>query len=91
MAEEGLTEEDAKNLAQILGQRHGKVKVIAVASNPRALIVKTTNAVAPILREPSGQIKLGGKTLVSVLTSGSIGKLKRRAAETETTGIGKVP
>lgn len=91
MAEEALTEEDAKSLLEILEQRHGRAKVFAVKSNPRALIVKTTNAVAPLLREPGGQITLGGKALVSVLTSGSIGKLKRRASGTETKRNGKVP
>jgi hypothetical protein len=91
MAEEALTEEDAKNLLEILGQRHGKVKVIPVAANPRALIVKTTKTVAPLLRESSGKIILGGKAFASVLTSGSIGKLKRRASGSETTGNGKIP
>ncbi|MFI5404328.1 MAG: hypothetical protein ACHQYR_01210 [Candidatus Gagatemarchaeaceae archaeon] len=91
MAEGPLTEEDCKTLGLILGQRHGKVKVIPVASNPRAIIVKTDNSVAPILRESSGQIRLSGMTLVTVLTSGSIGKLKRRASGPGTTGNGKVP
>jgi len=39
--------------------------------------MKTTNVVAPFLRE--GLLKVRGKTLTTVLTSGAIGNLKRRA------------
>ncbi len=83
MADSELSDDDLKRLSQVLEQRHGKVTVIAVKANPRAVIVKTTNVVAPVLREASGEMMLGGKRLVTVLTSGSIGKLKRRASREE--------
>ncbi len=91
MADGEVTEEDRKTLDRILEGRYGKVKVIPVASNPRAVIVKTTNSVAPLLRDSGGQITLGGKPLTTLLTSGSIGKLKKRAAESRATENGKVP
>lgn len=91
MAEREVTEEDRKKLVQILTHRHGKVMVIPVESNPYALIIRTTNAVAPILRESSGEIRVGGKTFTTLLTSGSIGKLKRRASGSEGSSDGKVP
>jgi hypothetical protein len=91
MAEKEVTEEDEASLAEILTRRHGKTIVIKVDANPRALIVKTTNVVAPVLRGASGQINLGGKTFVTLLTSGSIGKLKKRATASAATEHGKVP
>ncbi len=91
MAGSELSEEDRRTLSKILEQRHGKVAVMPVEGNPRALIVKTTHLVAPRLRESRGEIALGGKKLVTVLTSGSIGKLKRRASWSETIRNGEVP
>jgi len=91
VADRELSERDRRDLSSMLEGRHGKVTVIPVEKNPRAVIVKTTDSVAPLLREMSGKLCLGGKRLVTVLTSGSIGKLKSRAAESETTRDGKVP
>jgi hypothetical protein len=55
--------------------------VIVVKGNPRAIIVKTTNEVAPLLREASGGIRVDGRRLETALTSGAVGKLKKRALE----------
>ena len=79
-----------RELARILEQRHEKLKLIQVKGNERAVIVKTTNAVAPTFREQSGRMTVGGKVLVAVLTSGAIGKLKKRASGSGTQGIGQV-
>ncbi len=86
VADQDLTEADRKELDGMLAKRHGKVKLISVEGDPRAVIVKTTNEVAPLLREQSGEISLGGKRLESVLTSGNVGKLKRRRQGTQVHG-----
>ena len=91
VADGDLSEGDRRDLSLMLEGRHWKVTVIPVEKNPRAVIVKTTNSVAPLMREMSGELHLGGKGLVTVLTSGSIGKLKSRAFDGETTRDGKVP
>ena len=90
-ADRGLSDADMKTLHSILEGKYGQLKVIAVRDRPRAVIVKTTNSVAPLLRETVGEIRLGDGRLTPVLTSGSIGKLKSRASESETTRDGKVP
>ncbi|MGD0146041.1 MAG: hypothetical protein ABSB53_04205 [Nitrososphaerales archaeon] len=85
VADEALSEGDRKGLSVMLEARYGKVTVIPVEKNPRAVIVKTTDSVAPLLREMSGELHLGGRLLVTVLTSGSINKLKSRAPGSGTT------
>ena len=90
MAEANLTGEDTKKLMKMLGSRYGKVKLIPVDENPKAVVVKTTNAGAPLFRESISEIMLNGKKLQTVLTSGSIGRLKRRAGESRTTASGEV-
>jgi hypothetical protein len=82
VADADLSAEETKGLAELLQRRHGHVKLIFVDGNARAVIVKTTNAVAPLLRAPEGRLTAGGKALKPVLTSGAVGKLKRRASET---------
>ncbi|MGD0395581.1 MAG: hypothetical protein ABSB26_01555 [Nitrososphaerales archaeon] len=91
VADGELSDDDRRSLSVMLERRHGKVTVILVEGDPRAVIVKTTNAVAPLLREMSGELYLGGKRLATVLTSGSIGKLKSRASEGGTTKDGEIP
>ncbi len=78
MASDDLDEKDAKVLAEILRVRVGAVKVILLKENPRAVVVKTDGVGAQALRSWEG-ISLGKKRLESVLTSGAIGKLKRRS------------
>ncbi|MGD0318994.1 MAG: hypothetical protein ABSB56_04805 [Nitrososphaerales archaeon] len=91
VADGDLSDGDRRDLSAMLERRHGKVTVILVEGNPRAVIVKTTNTVAPLLREMSGELHLGEKRLVTVLTSGSIGKLKSRASGGGTTKDGEIP
>jgi hypothetical protein len=79
-SEADLSEEDRERLSEILDRRYGATKIIAVKGNPKAVIVKTTNLVAPMLRELDPKLTVGGKHLTPVLTSGAIGKLKRRAS-----------
>jgi hypothetical protein len=91
VADGELSDGDRRDLSAMLERRYGKVILIPVEKNQRALIVKTTNSVAPLLREISGGLHLGGKRLETVLTSGSIGRLKSIASGSETTKDGKVP
>lgn len=87
-----LSEEDFREFGRILESRHGRLKLIAVKGNDRAVIVKSTNDVAPVMRESSGRLRVGGKTLTVVLTSGAVGKLKRAAQTAGTSGKhGEVP
>ncbi len=86
MADADLTETDRKDLGEILTRMHGRLKLIEVEGNPRALIVKTTNEVAPRLRDPEHALTVGGKGLATALTSGSVGNLKRRASRTAAHG-----
>jgi hypothetical protein len=91
LADEELGERDVQELTRILEGRHGKLKVIPVRGNGRALIVRTTAGVAAELRERSGRIRIGRNEVSTVLSSGVIGKLKRRAVGVGTTADGEVP
>jgi len=84
-----LSEEDVRRFTEVVRGWHQEAKVILVKANPRAVIVRTTNQVAPVLREIKPGISLGGVEFVSVLTSGAIGNLKKRASEAGANG--KVP
>jgi hypothetical protein len=84
-----LSQEDIASVAGMIEKRHGPTKIISVRGNPRALIVKTSELVAPMLRGEELNLEVEGKRLVSVLTSGAIGNLKRRATGAEANG--KVP
>ena len=88
-ADADLSEEDMKSLEALVRRRYGVAKAISVKANARAAIVKTSNVAAAGIRESGGELKVGGKSLGSVLTSGAIGKLKRRA--TGAAANGKVP
>jgi len=79
-ADGDVSADDWKDLAEHLEAKFGKLKPIAVEGNRRALVVKTDNRVAPLIRVEAG-MRVGGRRVRSVLTSGSIGRLKRRAAE----------
>jgi len=89
VADGELSEAERKDLQAVLEARHGSVKLIFVRGNARAVIVRTTNDVVPLLRDPGRPLKVGGKKLETVLTSGAVGNLKRRASEA--TGHGQVP
>jgi hypothetical protein len=89
-AKADVSNEELEEVGLILGRRHVGLKVIPVAGSRRALIVKTTDAVAPELRERSGRLTVGGTLVEAVLTSGSIGKLKRIARAGGTNAVGKI-
>ncbi len=89
LAESDLSDEDVRSLGDVVKSRYAGAKVIAVKGNPRAVIVKTTNVDAPLLREARARLRVGRNELVSVLTSGAIGNLKKRASEAAANG--KVP
>ncbi len=80
-AEGEISDADLKGLEQILHKRHGEVKLIRVQRAVNALIVKTTSDEAPDIRRKSGKLRIGRIHLESVLSSGAIGKLKKRALE----------
>ena len=86
LAKTDLTEEDLRRFSEVIGGRHQAAKVIAVKGNNRAVIVKTTNQVAPILRGAGQGMNVSGVQLVTVVTSGAIGKLKKRALEAAANG-----
>ncbi len=89
VADAELTTAEANELSTLLERRYGKVKLIEVEGNRSAIIVKTTNEVAPLLREAGAALKVGRKGLSTVLTSGAVGKLKKRASGVAANG--KVP
>jgi hypothetical protein len=78
-ADVDFTGERIELLQSVLDSRYGKVKLIMVKGNPRAVIVKTTNEVAPLLRNAEPPLELGGERIETVMTSGAVGNLKRRA------------
>ena len=88
-AKSNLSEDDLRRFTEVVRGWHQEAKVIPVKGNPRAVIVRTTNQVAPLLRDIKPGIRVGGVELVSVLTSGAIGNLKKRASEAGANG--KVP
>lgn len=90
MATDELTEQDANEFTEILEGRHGKLKVILLKGNARAVIVRTAEPVASEIRKSSWKISLEGKEISAVLTSGAIGKLKRRASESGMAKVGQI-
>jgi hypothetical protein len=86
LASSNLSEEDLRRFSEFISERQPASKVIAIKENPRAVIVKTTNEAVPLLRDTGPGLKVGKASLVSVLTSGAIGKLKRRAAAAAANG-----
>jgi hypothetical protein len=90
VADQALTKSDVRDLSEVLERRHGKVKVIVLRDDPSGIVVRTTNDRVPFLRDPDSLISVGGKRLTPTLTSGSIGKLKRRRSGTGATGSGEV-
>jgi hypothetical protein len=86
VADSELSEHEMKMLRSVIERRHPGDKLIEVQGNPRAVIVKTTNEVAPSFRTTEGAATIGGKKLTAVLTSGAVGNLKRRAAGAATNG-----
>jgi hypothetical protein len=88
-AKSDLSEDDLRRFSDVVRGWHQTAKIISVKGNRKAVIVKTTNRVAPVLRNIRPGIKVSGTELVCVLTSGAIGNLKKRASEAAVDG--KVP
>lgn len=86
VADEDISESERKVLRTVIERRHPGDRLIEIPGNPRAVIVRTTNEVAPSFRADGGAPTAGGKRLTPVLTSGGVGNLKRRAAEAATNG-----
>ena len=89
IAESDLSDGDVRRFSELMGSWHRDAKVIRVKGNCRAVIVKTTNEVATMLRSIKPAVRVGRLELVTTLTSGAIGNLKKRASEPATNG--KVP
>ena len=89
LSKSDLSEEDLRRFLEVIRRLLSEAKITAVKGNPKAVIVKTTNLVAPMLRDLEPGIKVGRTELESVLTSGAIGNLKKRALEAAANG--KVP
>lgn len=81
-----LSVDDLSRFSEVVRGWHQSAKVITVKGNPRAVIIRTTNQVAPVLRDTKPRIRVAGVEFVSVLTSGSIGNLKKRASEAAADG-----
>jgi hypothetical protein len=69
---------DVEKIASYFGQRRVKLTLIRPKENPASLIAKTNVEGAVEIRGCSADLLVGGKRLRTSLTSGSIGKLKRR-------------
>jgi len=86
LAKSDLSQGDLRRFSELMWRWHEEAKVIQVRGNPRALIVKTSNEVAPRLRDVRPGFRVGEIELVATLTSGAIGNLKKRASEPATNG-----
>jgi hypothetical protein len=80
-AEGDVTPDDWEEFIVRLEQKFGKLKRIPVGGNRHLLVVKTNNTIAPAIREEIPNMRAGNGKVRSLLTSGSIGKLKRLAGD----------
>ncbi|HEV2226390.1 MAG TPA: hypothetical protein VGR56_06250 [Nitrososphaerales archaeon] len=80
VADGDLSSEEMKEIGEILEERYGRVKMIPLKENPKAVVVKTDNEIATMLKEPGWALAIGGKGVRPALTSGAIVNLKRRAS-----------
>lgn len=78
-AEGRLSPEQLSTLTRMLEQRHGKLEITLLDSPQTSLILKTVGSVSEGIRESLSDASFGGTRVKTVLTSGNIGKLKRRA------------
>ena len=90
-AEGRLSPEDLSTLTRMLEQRHGSMGMTLVESQSTSLIVKTDRVAAEAIRESLASASFGGTRVRTVLTSGNIGKLKRRAQGSSPKDDVKVP
>jgi len=85
-----MSPEGRRKLARLIEQRHSKAKLITIDGCEGNLIVKTDVEGAMSMRESFADMVIGDKRVVSVLTSGCIGNLKRRARGSAASELGKV-
>jgi len=85
-AEEPLSEAGWETVKKFLGQRFASAKPIPLKGDLSRLIVRTDNLGAAGMRDAFETFVVSGVRVRSVLTSGNIGKLKRRAARSESDG-----
>jgi hypothetical protein len=90
-AEGRLSPEGLSTLTRMLEQRHGSLGMTLVDSPRTSLIVKTDGAVAEAIRESLADATFDGTRVRTVLTSGNIGKLKRRVRGSSPRDDVKVP
>lgn len=88
LAGRALDDGDIRVLESSMEELSKNLKVIGVKGNPKAVIVRTDGPGARALRSKGGVTGPGGVLLSPVLSSGVIGKLKRRAREAM--GNGKI-
>jgi hypothetical protein len=86
LAKDEITDRGLEELQDMLVSRYGNVKLISVKGNARAVIVKTTNEIAPLLRGPGNPLAFDGNRVEPILTSGAVGNLKRRALQAKADG-----
>jgi hypothetical protein len=80
-ADGDVTPDDWEEFVVRLEQKFGKLRQIPVRGNGRVLVLKTNNKIAPAIREEIPNMRAGNGKVRSLLTSGSIGKLKRLAGD----------
>ena len=85
-----LSAEERKKLTRLLEQR-GKVNLIPIDGWERSLVVKTDVEGAASIRDSFNHVMIGGRRVATVLTSGCIGNLKKRARESAATDLAEVP
>jgi len=90
-AEGSLSQEGLSTLTRMLEQRHGSMGLTLLDSQLTSLIVKTDRATAEAIRESLADATFGGTRVRTVLTSGNIGKLKRRVQGSSPRDDGEVP
>lgn len=90
-AEGRLSPEGLSTLTRMLEQRHGSLGFTLVDSPSTSLIVKTDRVIAEDIRQSLSDASFDGTRVKTILTSGNIGKLKRRVKGSSAREDGKVP
>jgi hypothetical protein len=80
-----------EELAMILRNRFGVVKLIAIEGGERLRVAKTDNINASLIRSSCADPTLGNGRFRTILTSGSLGKLKSLAKEAAPSRFGQIP
>ena len=86
-----ITPEEWRHFAALLEEKFGITKLIPIAGQERMMVARTEQAAAYRLRAQCADVTIGQRNLKTVLTSGSLGKLKSVAKETKPSRFGQVP